>query len=50
MRCYMILSRQMKRYKDSLKIMQRPILLSQCQDVKLDLHGLMKYAKKKVLK
>jgi hypothetical protein len=30
--------------------MQGPILLSQCQDIKLDLRGLMKYAKEKGVK
>lgn len=40
----------MKRYKDSLKTTQGPILLSQCPDIKLDLRGPMKYAPKKVLK
>lgn len=40
----------LKKYKDSLSTMQGPILLSQCPDIKLDLRGLMKYAKKKVLK
>ncbi len=41
---------QMKKYKDSLSTMQGPILLSQCPDIKLDLRGLMKYAKKKGVK
>lgn len=41
---------QMKRYKESLKTMQGPILLSQCPDIKLDLRGLMKYAKEKGVK
>ncbi len=41
---------QMKKYKDSLKTMQGPILLSQCPDIKLDLRGLMKYAKEKGVK
>ena len=41
---------QMKKYKDSLNTMQGPILLSQCQDIKLYLRGLMKYAKEKGVK
>ncbi len=41
---------QMKKYKDSLSTMQGPILLSQCPDIKLDLRGLMKYAKEKGVK
>ena len=41
---------QMKRYKDSLKTMQGPILLSECPDIKLDLRGLMTYAKEKGVK
>ena len=40
----------MKIYKDSLSSMQGPILLSQCPDIKLDLRGLIKYAKKKGVK
>lgn len=40
----------MKRYKDSLKTTQGPILLSQCPDIKLDLRRLMKYAKEKGVK
>lgn len=38
---------QMKRYKESLAKMPDPILLSQCPKVKLDLRGLMQYAKEK---
>jgi len=38
---------QMKRYKESLATMPEPILLSQCPRIKLDLRGLMKYAKSK---
>lgn len=41
---------QMEKYKDSLITMQGPILLSQCPDIKLDLRGLMKYAKEKGVK
>ena len=37
---------QMKRYRESLKETPEPILLSQIQ-TKLDLRGLMKYAKEK---
>ncbi len=37
---------QMKRYKESLKETPEPILLSQIQ-TKMDLRGLMKYAKEK---
>lgn len=37
---------QMKRYRESLKETQEPILLSQIQ-TKMDLRGLMKYAKEK---
>lgn len=36
---------QMKRYKESLATMPDPILLSQCPQIKMDLRGLMKYAK-----
>lgn len=46
----MIMNGQMKKYKDSLNTMQGPILLSQCPNIKLDLHGLMKYAKEKGVK
>lgn len=38
---------QMKKYKYSLTNMQGPTLLSQCPNVKLDLRGLMKYAKER---
>lgn len=41
---------QMKKYKESLAQMQEPILLSQCPDIKLDLRGLMQYAKEKGVK
>ena len=37
---------QMKRYRESLKERPEPILLSQIQ-TKMDLRGLMKYAKEK---
>ena len=37
---------QMKRYRDSLAMMPEPILLSQCPQIKLDLRGLMEYAKR----
>lgn len=37
----------MKRYRDSLAMMPEPIMLSQCPKIKLDLRGLMKYAKEK---
>ena len=37
---------QMKRYRESLKETPEPILLSQLQ-TKMDLRGLMKYAKEK---
>ena len=37
---------QMKRYRESLKETLEPILLSQIQ-TKMDLRGLMKYAKEK---
>lgn len=36
---------QMKRYKASLEKTPEPIMLSQCPQMKLDLRGLMKYAK-----
>ena len=45
----MIMTGQMTKYKESLKHMPEPIMLSQIQK-KLDLRGLMKYAKKKGLK
>ena len=38
---------QMKRYRESLATMPDPILLSQCPQIKMDLRGLMKYAKSK---
>lgn len=38
---------QMKRYRESLATMPEPILLSQCPQMKLDIRGLMKYAKEK---
>lgn len=41
---------QMKKYRNSLAAMQGPILLSQCPDIKLDLRGLMNYAKEKGVK
>ena len=37
---------QMKKYKESLARTGEPILLSQCPQVKMDLKGLMEYAKK----
>lgn len=40
----------MKRYKENLAKMPDPILLSQCPKVKLDLRGLMQYAKEKGVK
>ena len=40
---------QMKRYRESLKETPEPILLSQNQ-TKMDLRGLMKYAKEKAKK
>ena len=36
----------MKKYKESLARTGEPILLSQCPQVKMDLKGLMEYAKK----
>ena len=36
----------MKKYKESLEKTPEPILLSQCPKVKMDLKGLMEYAKK----
>ena len=36
---------QMKKYRESLSVTPEPILLSQCPQIKLDLRGLMKYAK-----
>ncbi len=41
---------QMKKYRNSLAAMQGPILLNQCPDIKLDLRGLMNYAKEKGVK
>ena len=38
---------QMKRYKESLKNTPKPILPSQLQRTKLDLKGLLVYAKSK---
>ena len=35
----------MKRYKESLAKTPEPILLSQCPKIKMDLRGMMKYAK-----
>ena len=35
----------MKKYKESLSATPEPILLSQCPQIKLDLRGLMKYAR-----
>lgn len=43
----MIMNGQMKKYRDSLVTMPEPILLSQCPQLKLDLRGLMVYAKRK---
>ncbi|MCI6243530.1 MAG: hypothetical protein PUF81_00870 [Lachnospiraceae bacterium] len=40
---------QMKKYRESLKRTPEPIMLSQIQQ-KMDLHGLMEYAKKKGMK
>lgn len=45
----MIMIGQMTKYKESLKHMPEPIMLSQIQR-KLDLRGLMKYAKEKGVK
>ena len=42
----MIMTGQMKRYRESLKETPEPILLSQIQ-TKMDLRGLMKYAREK---
>ena len=36
---------QMKRYKQSLANTPEPILLSQCPQIKMDLRGMMRYAK-----
>ena len=38
---------QMRRYKESVAATPDPILLSQCPKIKMDLPGLMKYAKEK---
>lgn len=40
----------MKRYKESLSRTPDPILLSQCPKLKLDLRGLMLYARNKGVK
>ena len=40
---------QMKKYRELLKRTPEPIMLSQIQQ-KMDLHGLMEYAKKKGMK
>lgn len=44
----MITSEQKEKNKNSLRNMRAPVLLSQCPDIKLDLRGLMKYAKEKL--
>ncbi|MGYP000089029234 len=41
----MIMNEQMERYRESLVRTSEPILLSQCPQIKLDLRGMMKYAK-----
>ena len=41
---------QMRRYRESLAKMSDPVLLSQCPKVRLDLRGLMRYAKEKGVK
>lgn len=41
---------QMRKYKESLANMSDPVLLSQCPKVRLDLKGLMQYAKEKGVK
>ena len=41
---------QMKKYKESLANMSGPILLSQCPKARMDLRGLMQYAKEKGVK
>ena len=46
----MIMNGQMRRYKESLAKTPDPILLSQCPKIKLDLRGLMQYAKEKGVK
>lgn len=40
----------MKKYRESLAQTPEPILLSQCPKIKLDLRGLMQYAKEKGVK
>ncbi|MCI8578028.1 MAG: hypothetical protein HFG64_11075 [Lachnospiraceae bacterium] len=40
----------MKKYRESLAQTPEPILLSQCPKIKLDLRGLMQYAKDKGVK
>ena len=40
----------MKKYKESLANMPDPILISQCPKLRLDLKGLMQYAKEKGVK
>ena len=40
----------MKKYRESLARTPEPILLSQCPKIKLDLRGLMQYAKDKGVK
>ena len=41
----MIMNEQMERYRESLVRTSELILLSQCPQIKLDLRGMMKYAK-----
>ena len=41
----MIMNEQMERYRESLVRTSDPILHSQCPQIKLDLRGMMKYAK-----
>ena len=45
----MIMTEQMTKYKESLRHMPEPIMLSQIQR-KVDLRGLMNYAKEKGIK
>ena len=45
----MIMTGQMKKYKESLAVMPEPIMLSQIKQ-KMDLRGLMEYARKKGVK
>ena len=45
----MIMTGQMKKYRESLKNTPEPILLSQIQQ-KMDLRGLMAYAKERGMK